>query len=75
MLDETARGALDGEVYVDLDTAQERAPESSASFANEALRYVAHGTLHLAGHDDARDAQRAAMRRLEDRALAAVGVV
>ena len=54
-LDETAlaRRALDGEVYVDLDTAAERAPEFGATMAAEALRYVAHGVLHLAGHDDA----------------------
>ncbi len=75
-LDETAlaRRALDGEVYVDLDTAAERAPEFGATMAAEALRYVAHGMLHLAGHDDATDAQRAAMRALEDRYLAAAGV-
>ena len=72
VLDEAARarGALDGEVYVDLDTAEERAPEFGTTFEAEALRYVAHGVLHLAGHDDATDEQRAAMRVLEDRALA-----
>jgi rRNA maturation RNase YbeY len=61
-----ARREVDGEVYVDLDTAAERAPEFGAAFEAEALRYVVHGLLHLMGHDDATDAQRAAMRRLED---------
>ena len=70
-----ARGAIDGEVYVDLDTAEERAPEFGASFTAEALRYVAHGVLHVCGHDDATDAQRAAMRTLEERALAEAGVI
>ena len=76
VLDEGARGrgAIDGEVYVDLDTAAERAPEFGASFAAEALRYVAHGVLHVCGHDDATDDQRAAMRAREDRALAEAGV-
>ena len=76
VLDEDARGrgALDGEVYVDLDTAADRAPEFGVTMAHEALRYVAHGVLHLAGHDDATDAQRAAMRALEDRYLAEAGV-
>ena len=76
VLDDTARarGAIDGEVYVDLDTAAERAPEFDATMEGEALRYVAHGVLHLAGHDDATDDQRAAMRALEDRYLAAAGV-
>ena len=72
--DARAQGALDGEVYVDLDTAAERAPEFGTTFDAEALRYVAHGVLHIAGHDDATDAQRAAMRDLEDRALAAAGI-
>lgn len=68
-------GALDGEIYVDLDMAAERAPEFGATYEAEALRYVAHGALHIAGHDDATDAQRAAMRALEDRALTAAGVL
>lgn len=77
VLDESARarGGIDGEVYVDLDTAEERAPEFGSTFEAEALRYVAHGLLHLAGHDDATDAQRSAMRALEDRYLASAGVL
>ena len=72
--DAQARGEVDGEVYVDLDTAAERAPEFGVTMAHEALRYVAHGVLHLVGHDDATEAERAAMRVLEDRYLAAAGV-
>ncbi|MEL6615265.1 MAG: rRNA maturation RNase YbeY [Bacteroidota bacterium] len=64
-----ARGEIEGEVYVDLDTAQEVAPEVGATFETEALRYVVHGLLHLCGHDDAADDERAAMRALEDRYL------
>ena len=71
--DAQARGLVDGEVYVDLDTAAEQAPEFGATMEQEALRYVAHGVLHLAGHDDATDDQRAAMRALEDRYLDAAG--
>ena len=63
-------GTVDGEVYVDLDTAAERHAEFGTSFEDEARRYVVHGLLHLLGHDDATDARRAAMRRLEDRYLA-----
>jgi rRNA maturation RNase YbeY len=62
-------GPLQGEVYVDLDTALERHAEFDASFEDEALRYVAHGMLHLLGHDDATPADREAMHRLEDRYL------
>ena len=64
-----ARREVDGEVYVDLDTAAERAPEFGAAFEEEALRYVLHGLLHLMGHDDATEGERARMRALEDRYL------
>ena len=76
VLDEDAlgRGEIDGEVYVDLDTAVEWASEFGVTWKHEALRYVVHGVLHLAGHDDATDAERDAMRALEDRYLAAAGV-
>ncbi len=71
--DESARAegarAVDGEVYVDLDTAAERHAEFEETFETEALRYVAHGLLHLIGYDDADAAGRRRMRRLEDRYL------
>ena len=70
--DAVAERVVDGEVYVDLDTAAERAPEFGTTFEDETRRYVVHGLLHLVGHDDATDAQRAAMRALEDRYLAEV---
>ena len=75
-LDEEApvRGEVDGEIYVDLDMAAERAAEFGVTPDHEALRYVAHGLLHLAGHDDATEAERAAMRDREDRCLDAAGV-
>ena len=68
--DAQARGEIDGEIYVDLDMAAERAGEFGATPEHEALRYVAHGLLHLVGYDDATDNDRAAMRGLEDRYLA-----
>ena len=60
---------VDGEVYVDLDMAAERAPEFGTTFEDEARRYVVHGLLHLMGYDDATDAERAAMRAREDHYL------
>lgn len=58
--------SIDGEVYVDLDMALERAPEFQSDFQTEAYRYVLHGTLHLMGYDDASPEQKAEMHRLED---------
>lgn len=68
--DETGSGPIDGEIYVDLDTAAERCGEFGASFEEEARRYVVHGLLHLAGHDDTTPDGKAAMHALEDRYLA-----
>lgn len=63
---------IDGEIYVDLDTAAERHEEFDTSFEEEARRYVVHGLLHLVGYDDSDDEKQAVMRDLEDRFLAAV---
>lgn len=64
-----AEGVVEGEVYVDLDTAAGRAPEFGTTFEAEALRYVVHGVLHLVGYEDATPASKAAMHALEDRYL------
>jgi probable rRNA maturation factor len=61
---------IDGEVYVDLDTAAERAPEFDTDFETEATRYVIHGVLHLMGYDDTTPAGRAQMSSVEGRYLA-----
>jgi rRNA maturation RNase YbeY len=62
-------GKVEGEVYVDLDTAAERHDEFDTSFEREASRYVVHGVLHLLGYDDATADGQAAMRALEDQYL------
>ncbi|WP_022835276.1 rRNA maturation RNase YbeY [Salisaeta longa] len=69
--DDPAQG-VEGEVYVDLDTAAERYAEFGTTYAEEVARYVVHGVLHLLGYDDASDDERAAMRALEDRYLQAL---
>lgn len=60
---------VDGEVYVDLDTAAERAPEFGVSFDLEVHRYVIHGLLHLMGYTDDTPAGKARMKALEDHYL------
>jgi probable rRNA maturation factor len=70
-LAEAGDDALDGEVYVDLDTAAEQHETFGTSFEEEAQRYVVHGLLHLMGYDDAAPAAQHAMRRLEDHYLVA----
>lgn len=68
-LNEGTTSEIDGEVYVDLDTAAERCTEFGATFEHETARYCLHGMLHLLGYDDATDEQRAAMRVREDQLL------
>lgn len=65
--DET--GVVEGEVYVDLDTAEERHAEFGTTFEAEVYRYVVHGLLHLLGYDDATPEDKAAMHAREDRYL------
>jgi len=63
---------IEGEVYVDLDTAAERHEEFDTSFEREAHRYLIHGVLHLVGYDDATESGQATMRQKEDQYLDAV---
>lgn len=57
---------LEGEIYLDLETARERCVEFDATLEDEIVRYAVHGTLHLVGYADKDEAGRAQMRSLED---------
>jgi probable rRNA maturation factor len=71
---EQGEGLLDGEVVVSAETALRTAPRFGWSAAEELLLYVIHGTLHLAGYDDATPRQQATMRDRETKYLAALGI-
>lgn len=60
---------INGEMYVDLDTAHERCEEFDARFEEEVLRYAVHGLLHLIGYSDKTRAGKEEMHSLEDRYL------
>lgn len=60
---------VEGEIYVDLDTAAERHNEFDTSFEAEVHRYVVHGLLHLLGYDDKSSAEQTAMRARENHHL------
>ncbi len=64
---------VEGEIYISVDRAREQASEYGVTLTNEILRLAAHGALHLAGHDDHTDAERALMTALEDTYLAQSG--
>jgi probable rRNA maturation factor len=60
---------LEGEVIASADTAKACAATYRSTPADELLRYLVHGTLHLVGRDDATPRQRTAMRNKERKYL------
>ena len=67
--DDASRAFIDGEIYIDLDTARERHEEFEVSFEAEVFRYAVHGLLHLVGYEDQTPDEKERMRTLEDRYL------
>jgi rRNA maturation RNase YbeY len=61
---------LEGEIYISVDRAREQAGEYGVGLYEEIRRLAIHGTLHLAGYDDATAEEREQMRTLEDKYLA-----
>jgi probable rRNA maturation factor len=62
--------ALEGEIIVSAEMAQRQAQSFGWRGDDELLLYVIHGALHLVGHDDHDDDDRAAMRKAEAQHLA-----
>ncbi len=58
-----------GDICVSVDTALAYATKHQLPFAEELLRYVIHGWLHLAGYDDLEPRKKRRQRAAEDRAL------
>ena len=58
-----------GDVCVSVDTALAYSQKHDIPFAEELLRYVIHGWLHLAGYDDLEPRKKRRMRAAEERAL------
>ena len=71
--EEAKEQVVDGEIYIDFDTARERCREFGADAEEEAMRYAIHGLLHLIGYLDKTPAEKAKMHALEDRYLRATG--
>lgn len=65
---------LDGEVIISAETALHNAARYEWSAADELLLYAVHGTLHLAGYDDATTEQRREMRKQERAVLRLLGL-
>jgi probable rRNA maturation factor len=63
-----------GDVVVSYPRVLAQAEEYGHSPARELAYLVAHGLLHILGHDHEEEAERAVMRRREEAALAPVGL-
>lgn len=55
-----------GEIVIGAQVAERQASEYGEPLAREILRYLVHGLLHLAGHEDADPAQRATMEAAQE---------
>ncbi len=55
-----------GEIVIGTEVAERQAAEYGEPLARELLRYLIHGLLHLAGHEDADPAERAAMESIQE---------
>jgi probable rRNA maturation factor len=64
-----------GDVVISLDTAKRQAKEYSRTLEAEVARYLAHGLLHLLGHDHERTQDAKKMAALEEKLLGEGGMV
>jgi len=64
-----------GDVVLSLDTAERVARGLRKPVESELCRYLAHGILHLLGHDHVRPAEARRMRALENRLLGEDGLL
>jgi probable rRNA maturation factor len=57
---------LEGELYVNLDRAEQQAREYGIPYGEEVVRLIVHGVLHLAGYDDTAPPRARRMKKRED---------
>lgn len=56
-----------GEIVIGAEVAERQAAEYDEPLAREILRYLVHGLLHLAGHEDADPNERATMESAQEK--------
>ncbi|WP_224370849.1 rRNA maturation RNase YbeY [Hyalangium versicolor] len=64
-----------GDVVISLDTAKRQAKEYGRTLEAEMSRYLAHGILHLLGHDHEKPSEARKMAALEEKLLGEGGMV
>ena len=73
--DEAPGPRLLGDIIVSLDTTRRQAKERGVAFGDELARYLAHGLLHLLGHDHHLPGPRRKMAALEKKLLGQPGLI
>lgn len=61
-----------GEIVIGAQVAERQAAEYGEPLARELLRYLVHGLLHLAGHEDADAEERATMEAAQEAIVTAL---
>jgi probable rRNA maturation factor len=59
------KGVIEGEIYISVPRVRENAKVLGVNFDTELHRVIVHGLLHLCGHSDKTNPQKAAMRKRE----------
>ena len=68
--DYSTPSALNGDIFISLDTVRSNAEMVGASYEHELLRILIHGVLHLTGQGDKTPETKAEMTAKEEKALA-----
>ena len=67
--DYSTPSALNGDIFISLDTVRSNAEMVGATFEDELHRIIVHGLLHLTGQGDKTPETKAQMTEKEERAL------
>ncbi len=59
-----------GEIVIGVEVAMRQAEENAEPPLREIFRYLVHGLLHLAGHEDEKDEDRARMEQAQENLVA-----
>lgn len=73
--DPEMRACMLGDIIISVEHAQAQAREFGHSFARELAYLTAHALFHLMGYDHMNDRDKEAMRKMEETALNAAGIV
>jgi len=67
LAEESADNYIEGEIYVDLQTAAKQADEFGITYNEETARLCIHGFLHLLGYDDLKPTAKKKMWQVQER--------